>query len=88
MKKKRFSPEQISKVLKEYDLGKGVPEIVRDHGVSKATFYKWRQRYGGMDASDLKRLKTLEEENLRLKKMYSELALDHALAKEIIEKKF
>jgi len=87
MKAKRFKPEQISKILKEYDLGKDVPSIVREHGVSRATFYKWRQRYGGMEASDLKRLKQLEAENRRLKQMYTELALDHALAKEIIEKK-
>jgi len=87
MKRKRFSPDQISKILREYDQGKSVQDISREHGVSRATFYKWRERYGGMDASDLKKLKALEEENRRLKKMYSELALDHALAKEIIEKK-
>jgi len=87
MRKKRFSPEQISKILGEYDQGKSVDDIVRDHGVSRATFYKWRQRYGGMEADDLKRLKQLEEENRKLKQMYTELALDHALAKEIIEKK-
>ena len=87
MKRKRFSAEQIGKILLEYDQGNSVPDISREHGVSRATFYKWRERYGGMDASDLKKLKALEEENRRLKKMYSELALDHALAKEIIEKK-
>ena len=57
MKAKRFKLEQISKILKEYNLGKDVPSIVREHGESRATFYKWRQRYGGMEASDLKRLK-------------------------------
>lgn len=87
MKKKQFSPTQISAILKEYDNGKSVQDIIREYGVSKASFYKWRQRYGGMEASDLKRLKQLEDENRRLKKMYSELALDHALVKEIIEKK-
>jgi putative transposase len=87
MKKNQFSPTQISAILKEYDNGKSVQDIIREHGVSKASFYKWRERYGGMDSKDLKRLKELEEENRRLKKMYSELALDHALAKEIIEKK-
>lgn len=87
MKKKRFSPKQIATILKEYDNGKSVEEITRDHGVSKASFYKWRQRYGGMEASELKRLKELEEENHKLKQMYSELALDLKVAKEIIEKK-
>ena len=87
MKKNQFSPSQISAILKEYDNGKHVQDIIREYGVSKASFYKWRERYGGMEAKDLKRLKELEEENRRLKKMYSELALDHAIAKEIIEKK-
>ncbi|WP_442873579.1 IS3 family transposase [Draconibacterium sp. IB214405] len=87
MKKKRFTPQQISSILKEYENGKSVEEIVRDHGVSRATFYKWRQRYGGMEASELKRLKELEEENRKLKMMYAEQALDLKLAKEIIEKK-
>lgn len=87
MKKKRFTPQQIASILREYDNGKSVEEITRDHGVSKASFYKWRQRYGGMEASELKRLKELEEENRKLKQMYSELALDLMVAKEIIEKK-
>jgi len=87
MKAKRFKPEQISGILKEYDLGKDLESIIREYGVGKSTFYKWRQRYGGMEATDLKRLKQLEAENRRLKQMYTELALDHALAKEIIEKK-
>jgi len=87
MKGKRFKPEQISMILKSYDEGKSVTDIVRDHGVSKATFYKWRQRYQGMDAKDLKRLKELEHENQKLKRMYAELALDHQIAKDIIEKK-
>lgn len=87
MKKKRFSPEQIAAILKEFDNGKTVIEIVRDHGVSKAAFYKWRERYGGMNSDELKKMKLLEEENRRLKHMYAELALDLKLAKEIIEKK-
>ena len=69
MKKKRFSPQQISMILKKYDQGKSVEEITREDGVSRASFYKWRQRYGGMEASELKRLKELEEENRRLKRM-------------------
>jgi putative transposase len=87
MKKKRFSPEQIASILKEFDNGKTVEEITRNHGVSKAAFYKWRQRYGGMSSDELKKMKSLEEENRRLKHMYAELALDLKLAKEIIEKK-
>jgi putative transposase len=87
MKKRRFTPHQIASVLKEFELGKSVAEISREHGISQAAFYKWRQRYGGMEASDLKKLKALEEENRRLKRMYANLAMDHELAKEIIEKK-
>lgn len=87
MKKKRFTPEQIAHILKEFDNGKSVEEITRIHGVSKAAFYKWRERYGGMSSVELRKLKSLEEENRRLKHMYAELALDLKLAKEIIEKK-
>lgn len=87
MKRKRFTPEQIAKILKEFDNGKTAAEISRDYGISQAAFYKWRQRYSGMDASELKKLKVLEEENRRLKHMYAELALDLKVAKEIIEKK-
>jgi len=87
MKKSTFTPEQIARILKEFDQGKAVEQISRDHGVSKATFYKWRQRYGGLEASELKRLKELEEENSRLKRMYANLALDLEAAKWIIEKK-
>ena len=87
MKSKRFTPQQIASILKEYESGKPVEEITRIHGVSRASFYNWRQRYGGMEASELKRMKELEEENRRLKMMYSELALDLKLAREIIEKK-
>lgn len=87
MKAKRFTPAQISVILKEFESGKNVSEITRDHGVSQATFYKWRQRYGGLDATELKRIKELEEENRRLKMMYTEIALDLKIAREIIEKK-
>lgn len=87
MKRSKFSPEQISRILKEFDQGKSTEQISREHGVSKATFYKWRQRYGGLEASELKRLKELEEENSRLKQMYANLALDLQAAKWVIEKK-
>ena len=87
MKKGTFSPTQIANILKEFDGGKSVEEISRAHGVSRATFYKWRQRYGGMEASELKRVKELEEENTRLKRMYANLAMELDVAKYIIEKK-
>lgn len=87
MKKNQFSPTQIAGILKEFEQGKSVEEINRDHGVSRATLYKWRQRYGGMEASELKRIKELEEENAKLKLMYANLALELDTAKYIIEKK-
>jgi putative transposase len=69
MKKSKFSPTQVANILKEFDNGKKVEEITREHGVSRAAFYKWRERYGGMSASELKRIKELEEENAKLKRM-------------------
>jgi putative transposase len=87
MKKSIFSPAQIAGILKEFDGGKSAEEITRQHGVSRAALYKWRQRYGGMEASELKRIKELEEENAKLKKMYANLALELDTAKYIIEKK-
>lgn len=87
MKKSKFTSIQIANILKEFDLGKSVEEITREHGVSRATFYKWRQRYGGMEASELKRVKELEEENAKLKRMYANLAMELDTAKYIIEKK-
>lgn len=87
MRKSKFSPQQIASILKEFDSGKSVSEITREYGVSSAAFYKWRSRYAGMNVKELKRLKELEEENRKLKQMYATLALDHQMAKEIIEKK-
>ncbi len=87
MKKSKFTTTQIANILKEFDLGKSVEEISREHGVSRATFYNWRRRYGGMEASELKRVKELEEENAKLKRMYANLALELDTAKYIIEKK-
>ncbi|OEY72822.1 transposase [Salegentibacter salarius] len=87
MKKSRYSPQQIAKILKEFDNGKTAAEISREYSISTAAFYKWRERYGGMNGKELKRLKDLEEENRRLKQMYANLSLDHQMAKEIIEKK-
>lgn len=87
MRKSKFSPVQIAKILKEFDNGKNVEELSREYGISVSTFYKWRTQYAGMNSKELKRLKELEEENRKLKQMYASLALDHELAKEIIEKK-
>ncbi len=87
MKKSKFSPTQIVGILKEHDNGLSAEEAARKHGISKATLYAWRRKYSGMDATDLKRLKALEAENAKLKRMYADLALDHELAKEIIAKK-
>ena len=87
MKRSTFSPAQIASILKEFDQGKTAEEINRTHGVSKAALYKWRQRYGGMEASELKRIKELEDENSRLKKMYANVAMELDVAKYIIEKK-
>ncbi len=87
MKKNTFSPAQIAGILKEFENGKSAEVINREHGVSKASLYKWRQRYGGMEASELKKIKELEEENVRLKRMYANLAMELDVAKYIIEKK-
>jgi len=87
MKKTRFSPVQIAGILKSFDQGKSLDEIIREHGISGQTFYLWRKEYGDLEAKELKRIKELEEENARLKKMYANLALDLDVAKHIIEKK-
>lgn len=87
MKKSKFSPAQIAGILKEFEGGKTAEQISREHGVSKASLYKWRERYGGMEATELKRIKGLEEENARLKRMYANLAMELDVAKYIIEKK-
>ena len=87
MKTKKFSPSQISSILREFDTGKSQEDIIRDHGVSRATLYRWRSKYGGMQASELKKLKELEQENSKLKRMYADLALELDMAKYVIEKK-
>ena len=87
MKKTRFTESQIIGILKELESGIGVSELSRKHGVSDAAIYKWRNKFGGMTESELKRLRTLEDENRRLKHMYAELSLDHHILKDIIEKK-
>ena len=88
MKKSRFTDSQILAILKEAESGVRVPDLCRKHGMSDATFYKWRAKYGGMDASMMKRLKELEEENRRLKKMYAEERLVSEIRKEALEGKW
>lgn len=87
MRGKRFTETQIVQILKEAETGIGIPELCRQHGLSKSTFYKWKARYGGMEASDLKRLQELEAENRQLKQMYADLSLKHQALKDILEKK-
>jgi len=88
MKTSKFSETQIVAILKQQEAGLKVAEICRTHGISSATFYKWRSRYGGMDASMLKRVKELEQENARLKKMYAESQMDQRILKEAMAKKW
>jgi len=88
MKKSRFTESQIMAILKQNETGASVPDLCREHGISSASFYKWRSKYSGMDASLTKRMKELEDENRRLKKMYAEEKLKAEIAKEIIEKKW
>ena len=87
MKRKRFSETQIVNILKEAEAGIAVEALSRKHGFSKSAFYKWKAKYSGMDASALKRLKELEEENRRLKQMYADLSLEHQALKDIVQKK-
>ena len=87
MKRSTFSETQIVSILKEAEAGIPVEELSRKHGFSKSAFYKWKAKYNGMDASALKRLKELEEENRRLKQMYADLSLEHQALKDIVKKK-
>ena len=87
MKKSSFSEEKIISILKEGDAGTKVAELCRKHGMSDASFYKWKARYGGLDVSQLRRLKDLESENSRLKRMYADLSLTHQALQDAVEKK-
>lgn len=88
MRKSRFSERQVVCILKEVEAGRPVRDVCREHGVSDATFYKWRAKYGGMEVSDVRRLRELEDENRRLKHMFAELSLENRALKDVIEKKF
>jgi len=88
MKKSRFADSQIIAILKQAEAGTPVPDLCREHGISSATFYKWRAKFGGMDASLMARLKELEDENRRLKKMYAEEKLKAEIIQEAMVKKW
>ena len=88
MKKSRFSEEQIIAVLREHQAGVPAAELCRKHGISSATFYKWKAKYGGLEVSEAKRLRSLEDENRRLKKLLAEQMLDMAAMKELLSKKW
>jgi len=87
MKKARFTEEQIIGILREHEAGAATADVCRKHGVSSATFYKWKAKYGGLEVSDAKRLRSLEDENRRLKKLLAEAMLDNAMLKDIATKK-
>ena len=88
MRKGRFSEEQIIAILKENEAGVSPSELCRRHGISDATFYNWRKKYGGLEVSEAKRLKSLEDENARLKKLLAEQVMDNSTLKELLAKNF
>jgi putative transposase len=87
MKRSRFTEEQIFSILKEADAGESVREVCRRHGISTGAFYQWKAKYGGLESSDLKRMRDLERENARLKQLYAEAALENKALRDLIERK-
>jgi putative transposase len=88
MKRSRFKEEQIIAILREQEVGSATADVCRKHGISSGTFYKWKAKYGGLDVSDAKRLKALEDENAKLKKLLAETMLDNAILKDINSRKW
>ena len=88
MKRKRYTEEQIIKALKEQEAGRKVDDICREYGIAQSTFYKWKSRFGGMEVNDAKRLRELETENNRLKKLLAESMLDNATLKDVLSRKW
>jgi putative transposase len=88
MKHNRFNEEQIIGILREQEAGLGTADVCRKHGISSATFYKWKAKYGGLQVSDARRLRTLEDENAKLKKLLAEAMLDNAILKDVAAKKW
>lgn len=88
MKRTQFTEEQIIGILREHEAGAATSDVCRKHGLSSATFYKWKAKYGGLDVSEAKRLRSLEDENRRLKKLLAETMLDNAMLKDIASKKW
>lgn len=86
MKRSRFSEEQIISILREQEQGRPTPEVCREHGISANTFYRWKSKYGGMEVSDARRLKQLEDENGRLKRLLAEQVLDNTMLKDLLGK--
>jgi len=87
MKKSKYTETQIIAMLREHESGKKVTDICRENGISQATFFNWRSKYGGLEVNELRRLRELEEENARLKKMYADVSMDHQILKEVLSKK-
>ena len=88
MRKARFTEHQIIAVIKSVEAGRTVKDVCREAGISEATYYNWKSRYGGMEASDIKKIKDLEDENRRLKQMFADLSLQNRVLKDVIEKSF
>jgi putative transposase len=88
MRKSRYSEEKIIRVLKQVESGQKVKDVIREHGISEQTYYRWKSKYGGMSVSEAKRLKALETENKRLKKLVADLSLDKQMLQEVIDRKW
>jgi putative transposase len=88
MRKSRYSEEQIIRVLRQVESGQKVKDVIREHGISENTYYRWKSKYGGMEVSEAKRLKALEAENRRLKKLVADLSLDKQMLQEVVDRKW